>query len=241
MAAAVALLVSVGYFFYTSFIRSPEQVEVQLLATTDQPQDFWLPDSTHVFLNKNSRLSFDRNWKVNQRNVSLEGEAFFEVVRDTKRPFRVKTGSAVTEVLGTSFNVKAYEVDEVVEVKVATGKVALKAGKQEIILVPGDKGTFEKTSAELKQAPNEDMGFMSWGTKRMVFDNSRMEIVAQTLKTFYNVEIEFAAPQIADCHFTGIYDQPDLDSLLSILSATTGLTVNKYSDTKIRLSGSCHN
>ncbi|HYH56778.1 MAG TPA: FecR domain-containing protein, partial [Anseongella sp.] len=125
--------------------------------TTDyaQKEVIILPDHSTVTLNGNSRLSFSRNWdKKPVREVELEGEAFFEVVKNESKPFTVITSEIGINVLGTSFNVKSYEEEETIETTLVKGKVAIRnldeqASGEGIVLKPNQKATYSKKSANL--------------------------------------------------------------------------------------------
>jgi hypothetical protein len=127
----------------------------------------YLPDSTRVWLNVNSSLSYSKNFNEDSRNVELEGEAFFAVKRDTSRQFIVNTESATARVLGTSFNVQ--ESDSVTTIlTVAEGKVRFASteieGKSEQVKAK-EKAVYNRSSHKLIKAQNENFYFASWRKK----------------------------------------------------------------------------
>ena len=128
---------------------------------------FYLADGTLVFLNKDSRLTFPTTFGENERVVVLEGEAFFDVARDEEHPFVIYSENTRTEVLGTSFNLKAYDKQEEVELTVVTGEVQLsiigtKGGNSSLNLVPSERGVFEKKEATLSEHKVEGADFIEW-------------------------------------------------------------------------------
>ena len=129
IAAAIALLVGGGAVWFTMRSRSPasdQRAPMWTYATARaQRATLTLPDSSKVTLNTETRLEIPASFGRRTRDVYLDGEAYFEVAHDHKRPFRVHAGSAVTEVLGTKFGVRAREGESAVQVAVAEGRVAL--------------------------------------------------------------------------------------------------------------------
>src|SRR5437762_10562191 len=129
VAAAVALLVGGGAVWFTMRSRIPasdQRAPMWTYATARaQRATLTLPDSSKVTLNTETRLEIPASFGRRTRDVYLDGEAYFEVAHDHKRPFRVHAGSAVTEVLGTKFGVRAREGESAVQVAVAEGRVAL--------------------------------------------------------------------------------------------------------------------
>ena len=114
-----------------------------------------------VTLNSNSKLEFPAKFASDKREVTITGEAFFEVKPNPEKPFVINAGGAQVKVLGTSFNVSAYPKTDAVEVIVKTGKVQvtqkteqLEAETNEVILTPGEKGTFYAGSRILEKTVN---------------------------------------------------------------------------------------
>ncbi|HLP11919.1 MAG TPA: FecR family protein [Flavobacteriales bacterium] len=130
--------------------EQPEFVELESGANTAK---IVLPDSTHVYLNKNSKITYPEKFNGNERPVYLSGEAFFEVSENKKMPFIIYCAGTKTEVTGTSFNVRGYENEKQVEVSVVTGSVAFsdarKGHDKKMMLAANDMGTFRKGDATM--------------------------------------------------------------------------------------------
>ena len=128
-----------------------------VVATTDNQKNLQvsLPDGSVIFLNRNTRLSYPKNFGKNVRSVNLSGEAFFEITPDVSMPFTVDAGRATVKVVGTSFNVLTNDTGEAVEVFVKTGQVMLadNSGPRNLVLDPGFIGTIDqgKASKELNK------------------------------------------------------------------------------------------
>jgi ferric-dicitrate binding protein FerR (iron transport regulator) len=164
LAASMVLIVGLTYRLTTSF---NSKVNYSNVSTKDNLEVFYLPDSSLIWLNKNSHLSYPEGNGGKERIVYLKGEAFFKVKRDSLRPFKIFTDSCLTTVLGTSFNIKAYETDPEVEVTVATGKVNLSVTKDTVrehflMLKPHDIGRYNKVNSSVQQDENHNPNYDSW-------------------------------------------------------------------------------
>lgn len=128
---------------------------------------FYLPDGTLVYLNKDSRLTYPKAFDKSERVVVLEGEAFFDVQRDEEHPFVIYSGNTKTEVLGTSFNLKAYDKQDEVELTVVSGEVKLSimgiaANNSSVNLIKGEQGLFNKDKIELSETEPASQEFIAW-------------------------------------------------------------------------------
>lgn len=171
IAAAIAFLIGFGVlikvlvFDSTSKVSQINESVVMLdIITTDSSKTFVLPDHTKIYLNKNSKFSYSKIFNENTRVTYLEGEAFFDVCRDTLRPFIVNSFGTVTKVLGTSFNIIGNK--EEVSVIVVSGKVEFQSSEHpendNLILEVGDKGTFNEKSISMSKEKNKDKNFIWW-------------------------------------------------------------------------------
>ena len=159
---AAVLVLAVGSWFAINYFISANKTT--LIETADATREVTLPDGTQITLNKNSQLSYTVDFGKDTRNVTLTGEAFFEVVRDPKKPFIIKANEVTVQVLGTSFNVMAYDSEKQLQVVVATGTVKLSVASinQEIILQAGERGVFARAQKQLSQLTNADINFLAW-------------------------------------------------------------------------------
>jgi transmembrane sensor len=165
MIAASVLLLGIGYLF--TFLLKSNSPHTLSISTKDNIEVFYLSDSSLIWLNKNSRITYAEKFDASERIVHLEGEAFFKVKSDSSRPFRIYADSSMTTVLGTSFNIKAYKNDPKVEVTVATGKVNLSIVKDTakdhvITLKPHEKGVFNKKEISVGKEENKDQHYAEW-------------------------------------------------------------------------------
>lgn len=235
IAAVIVLFISVGAVIF--FLMNQNQQEEVVAQNT--VEEIELPEGSLVSLNLDSKLTFDKTFKSEIREVELQGEAFFEVARDTARPFVIKTGNVYVEVLGTAFNVKAYEDDDMVEVTVESGKVAVyRVGNKDdmVILVRGEKAVFKKELAELKSMDNDNLNYSSWKTRKIIFEDTPMVEVVRIINEIYQSNIQLSGSATNECPVTTEFDNQSLDIILNVLSSTLNLEVSKE-DGQIIISG----
>ena len=239
MAAAVTVLVASWFYFQNtpSNIDAPDLIFAT--TTANEKQEVKLPDGSRIWLNANSKLSYATAFT--DRNVSLEGEAFFEVERDEKRPFTITAGGAKTTVLGTSFNIRAYPEEAETEVTVQTGSVevaplAVAKTTQPILLTAGLSGVYKKEKQQIEQRAAPVSNALAWQNKRLEFDYTPMSEVEIALERYFNIDIELSNQALLNCDFDGTYNDPKLEEILEILQYSLEAEIKK--ENKIyRLSG----
>lgn len=158
-----------------------------------------LSDGTKVWLNADSELRYPDRFTEKVRKVELSGEAYFEVSRDIQRPFLVSTKGMEIKVLGTSFNISAYP-DENSHTTLVKGKVAVSAGNQQLELYPGQQAALIHGEIKVRQVNVNN--YTGWKESRFIYEDKPLGEVLRELERWYNVNIDLAAPDIADIHFT---------------------------------------
>ena len=228
IAASIVIISVLGYLIWTNAFKT----DTVTIYANDTPKTILLPDSTIVTLNYNSTLTYERVFGNNERHVSMEGEAFFEVKRDESRPFIVALGHSEVEVLGTSFNIKALEKKTDVIVTVNSGRVRFTEtkGNSAVVLEKGEKGILMKNSNILSKVSNTDINFKAWKTREIVFDNVSLDVVIQTLNRIYNANISIATQVSDDCKVTVTFENQSLESVLAVLELTLNLEYRKNGD-----------
>lgn len=153
---------------------------------------FVLPDGTTGWLNSNSSIKYIGNF-INNRQVILTGEAFFDVFKDEKNPFKVKTEDITIEVLGTKFNIASYENENTIEVVLEDGELSIKKTESDnsLTIKPNDLIIYDKALKEFSTNKVEPNKYLSWTEGKLVFRNDPLDVVARRLERWYNVKIEF--------------------------------------------------
>ena len=154
-----------------------------------QKASFYLPDGSYVNLNAGSSLYYYVCNECNTRELILEGEAFFDVKRDTEKPFIVKTTNLSATVLGTSFNIKAYPEEDKTEVALVTGKVSVVGEKATpAVLTPNEMATYQHGGLNTTISGFDIEEITGWKDKILVFEDVSFEELTATLSRWYGVE-----------------------------------------------------
>lgn len=234
--AAILILGLVLSFswFYVSRMAGMERVVAK-----NEPVEVVLDDGTHLTVNRNSTIRYKKKFMAGDREVFLSGEAWFDVARDTARPFVIDAGAALVEVLGTSFNVNAYKENPVVEITVESGLVALSAKEDQkdlIVMKAGSGGTYHKEQKELTLLASSDPNKISWKTRDLYFDGSSLREVAELVNRVYGTNMVIISPGLASCEITVTFKDQSLEAILKVLEMTLDLDISRSGD-EIRLDG----
>ncbi|WP_202702285.1 FecR family protein [Flavobacterium sp. UGB4466] len=205
MAVACAVFViSIGSY---QFLNLPKKADIEITSTITFKNDIRLislPDGTRVWLNENSQLEYPEHFSDNERNVSLKGEAFFEVKRDPSRPFVITSGVIKTTVLGTSFNIKAYN-EKQPEVNVRTGKVKVEGETNTVLLLRGDKAVYTTVSSTVKKEKT-DILEPEWKKALLYVDGLTLEQVLSKLKEENDFKVNYLEEDLKNLTIQGTLD-----------------------------------
>lgn len=218
VAAAIVLLIAGVWVFQN--LHSGRGME---FATENAIADNRLPDGSQVAMNQYSTVKFSPRGDKKYRRVELAGDAFFEVQRDTARPFVIAAQDVEIEVLGTAFYVDAREDQPQVQVIVQSGTVSVSAGAQQVILSAGEIGIYDKATGALTERANDDLNYMAWKTGVLVFESSDLESVVFDLNRRFHANISIANPELRSCEITATYEQGSLDAIVRIIERTLGV------------------
>lgn len=235
IAAAVlvaAVLLVTGYEVFYNPSASAKMM--QITATDQVLNTFTLPDGTLVSLNSDTKVFYPQHFGNKTREVTIEGEAFFEVKPNKNKPFIIHAGKAQIKVLGTSFSVSAYPETKLVEVIVQTGRVQVKnqatetlPRTDELILTPGDKGTLVYASNTLLKTTNQDPNFLAWKTRNLIFKATSLREVIGNLEKVYKVNIRLADPKLNELLLTAQFNDYPLDFILKVIENTFKIEVQE--------------
>lgn len=185
-----------------------------------QMSQLTLSDGTKIWLNSGTTLRYPERFAEDQRVVSIEGEAYFEVAKMPNKPFTVNVADMKVKVLGTSFNLSAYKEDAAISVTLVEGKVAVQdnTGNTIALLSPGQKATKNKNETNL-DIRNVETGFYSaWTDGKIFFDDEPLSQIANKLERWFNVEISFADEDLKSYRFTGtILKNKPIDQIMQAL------------------------
>lgn len=193
-AAVFAILLSVGFtsYYLGSHSMGEEPTVMNRLLTADGSKGrFVLPDSTVVWLNSNSLLEYPETFAASAREVRLSGEAYFEVQRNEKLPFRVQAGEMDIEVLGTRFIVGNYQRRSAVEAVLVEGSVKVDgcSMNHSVVLTPGQLISYDKRTEDVDVQMVNAADYISWIQNDLTFDNDKLTDIIINLEKWYGVDI----------------------------------------------------
>lgn len=181
-----------------------------------------LADGTKVWLNADSWLEFPVRFVGYQREVSVKGEAYFEVAKDSLHPFVVNTDKAKVRVLGTTFNVRAYP-DELYRTTLLEGSVEIVHRGETVKLKPNEQWILERGSGQV--AVVEPRVVSGWVNGSFAFENELLTVVFQELERWYDVEVFLANAKIKELRFTGIFPRyGSMDKVMEIIELAAGVS-----------------
>lgn len=197
VAASILIVLGIaasGWFYLGNKNKKSTQVDLQSFAistSVGELKELVLPDSSHVWLNANSKLVYKSNF-LDSRQLELEGEALFEVTHDTSHPFSVRTADGMqVKVLGTRFDLRSYAADNETKLSVVRGCVSF-ANQNHVLdtLLKGDVGRFNKAGGQYQKSKIEDVAKIEgWTTGQWQFDNLTVKGLSMLLKDQYGVQL----------------------------------------------------
>ena len=218
--AAMLLLVStVGILGWNKYNLKQAEQCTSIYNPAGQLKTITLPDGSRVFLNAATTISFPSHFTSGNREVTLVGEAYFEVVHDPEKPFLVTTGKMRTQVLGTSFNLKAYANEPKIKVAVTSGKVGVIAGKSSLLLTPNQTADYDpKGDKLLKQSITDASALRAWTEGALIFREQTLNEITRTLMRRYNTNIIIQNSQIAKSILNAHFDKNEsLENVIGVL------------------------
>ncbi|EHQ29086.1 FecR family protein [Mucilaginibacter paludis] len=223
IAAVLLLAVMAGLFGYRKLYPAKElPISYTTISTkAGERKTVILPDSTRISLNNASAIRFAENFDGKTRGVTLTGEAFFEVRHDARRPFIVSTDQLHIQVLGTSFNVKAFPGEAQAKVTVASGKVGVYSTQPKTatqMLLPGQQLTYTGRTATFSTSQVNPDDQHAWQQGILILKGENLREIARQLERWYNVKISIPATKLQQEQFNIKQNNESLNHVLASLS-----------------------
>ncbi|MBW1655149.1 FecR family protein [Flavobacterium quisquiliarum] len=229
-AASIALLIALGNSFFfkqkattpTIAPETPAVVAQNTLIDFSGKQLVHLPDGSTVLLNDNSTLKYEQNsFDSKTREVTLTGEAFFDIKHNPKKPFIVHTGKIQTRVLGTAFNINAKNSSDNIEVTVARGKVQVgDVEKVYGVITPNQQIKVNKSTLNFEQNNVSAAIVTEWKSNYLILDDLNMAEAVSLIAQKYKVQIFISNEKIKNCRITASFlNEEDLDHVLKVISS----------------------
>lgn len=220
IAAALTLLVTMGALL-VYLLQRP--YGMQRLHSGDEIVEATLPDGTLITLNKHSVLRYSSGFPGSRRELTLEGEAFFQVVENKAKPFVVHAGAAEVTVTGTTFNVK--EENATTEVIVESGSVKVSAHGKEVALKPGELALSGKN--ELTKTETSGKLYQFYRTRELVCEDTPLQELVAALNEAYDVRISIPDKALRQQSITTVFKEASLDQILNVIAETFELKVQR--------------
>lgn len=226
-AAVVAIIIAVGCISYWQGEVNVKDTfaDISVEAPLGSKTKLYLPDGTLVWLNAGSRMTYSQGFGVDNRKVELEGEGYFEVKRNEKIPFFVKTKDLQLQVLGTKFNFRDYPEDHEVDVSLLEGKVGLNnllREEKEAVLSPDERAVLNKANGLLTVESVTASNASQWTDGYLFFDEELLPDIAKELERSYNVKIHIANDSLKTFRFYGnfVRREQNIQEVLEALAST---------------------
>lgn len=250
IAAVLAIVLGVAWFLKsgktnvstTSVTNNKEAVT--FINTEKRIVRYKLPDESVLWLNPDAKVVHPQDFdKYPMREIQFVGEAFFEVARDSLHPFVIYSGKMKTEVLGTSFNIKAYENSATYQVSVVTGSVQVSTPDEgekvkTVILKPNEQLVYNKTANSVLPEviiPSEN-NYETWQPVTLSFDDIPMSEIADRLEYTFGIEIKFVNKEVSKCRLKVDFNNRRLPEILDMINRLLG-TNYELNDNQVTITG----
>ncbi len=232
---AAVLVVLFGLWFVAAKQFTTPQNDVLTFKSGNKSIEKVLPDGTKILLSKNSEITYPKAFEGDTREINLSGEGFFDVHHDAAHPFIIHTQGTDVKVLGTSFNVRAYNAQ--VQVLVKTGKVQFSKNKNQVILTKGQKGEILSNVNTIIKSEIAEVGTVTKEKlSSFVFNKMSLGEVVDTLSKQFGKDIKFNQDNIKNCKLTATFENENLENIIAVISETFNLKVDNQVE-MILLSG----
>lgn len=227
--AAAGLILVASTFFLTRYFSLNSNETNTLYVPAGQRAQLTLHDGTQVWLNAQSTLTYPARFSGKQREVSVVGEAYFDVAENPRRPFVVNTQQLTMEVMGTEFNVYSYPESGFTQTSLVEGSLrvseTVKKG-QPVLLSPNQQVTYSGDKIKLEKLNNPE--HLLWRKGIYAFDNERLIDIIAKLELYYDINILVEDPEIFNVRYTGKFRQRDgIDEILHILQKIQSFKIQK--------------
>ena len=257
VAAALVIIVALSFFIkYILLKPTNKSLDISYItayAPPSQKSQIILSDGTVVWLNSGTKIKYSNNYGIQTRDVYLEGEAFFQVAKNPKKPFFVHASSITVRAVGTSFNVKCYANDKTIETTLVEGKVQIaseeKSGSKTrpFFLSPNEKAVFSKQNQKIQIARFKEsepiekpskkeiipviyeqktiLSEISWKDRQLVFENETFRDLVKRLERWYNMNIRINDTNLLGNRYTGKFvNNEPIEQVLLVIGRTTPIT-----------------
>ncbi|WP_455601950.1 FecR family protein [Bacteroides rodentium] len=232
MAAVIAITIAITVFYQQSSDKTHLLAMQKIMVPAGQRISLELSDGTQVWLNSRTKIEYPASFVGDDRKVKLDGEAYFEVTKDTHKPFIVETSKGNIEVLGTKFNVEAYSEGQTFATALMEGSVKVKRGNMHYTLCPNQLAYLK--NGKMNIAPIEDFNLYRWREGLICFKNESFPNIIKKFEKYYGVDIRIENSAVVNYHCTGKFRQSDgVLYALRVLQKDVNFTFKRDEDNHI--------
>jgi ferric-dicitrate binding protein FerR (iron transport regulator) len=240
-AAAAIAAIFIGLYLEWPVLQNrlhPAQLVV-LNVPVNQKKQITLADGSQVWVNAGSELKYPKSFTGKTREVSLSGEAYFDIQHDAAKPFIIHTGNVLTTVLGTAFNIKENQNNHTIEVTVTRGKVSVANGAKLLgVLTPNQQISFNISKDEVVKETVDIKQVIAWQQSDLHFEDVTFADAIIQLQQRFNVKISFGNEKLKNCRFTGTsLNGENLDKILKVICAFNHAAYQTQQDGSILIEG----
>jgi len=234
VAASIVFLLSV--FLSYQYFKNSASVSfatTAIVADGNSKKQITLPDSSRVTLNLLARLEYDESFNSKERRVSLVGEAFFDVKKDSLKPFIIKTNNLETRVLGTAFNIESYEGEQQIRVALLRGKVSVQdQNALSSELYPGQMLVYNRSVGTVSIQPVTARHIGAWQEHKIIFNDVPLQDAISRLRLYHKLKIAIdPTVSFAGMHVTGEYESNNAQQILQAILLVHDLTIKRNGET----------
>ena len=238
LAVFFSVLAAIILFFagaVSSTLLKETAKEITLITADDNIGEFRLPDGTKVWLNERSRLTYNEKFSRDERRVTLSGEAFFEVMKEPERPFRVMMGNIDVEVLGTSFGASCYKRDSKEEVILKSGSVKVSCADNNvpITLKPNERLTYSPFDGNICVDTIDVDNLYRWYERYLSFDNARFGDILANIEHRYRVHVKPLTSVSMDKRLSMTIIHEPLEVIMDVMSTLLPIRYEIHNDSLI--------
>lgn len=229
----VPLLIAVS-LLYTKTAQTPEWQE--MIVPAGRRSELQLADGTLLWLNSGTRVTYPNHFNGRQRKIFVDGEVYAEVSHDKQHPFIISAGDVEVEVLGTKFNMRAYNTDQLVEVALVEGSVRFDVNSEkcddEVIMLRNDIAQYDRQTGQLEMTSFQSENYRSRATGGgFYFFNESLEGITAQLARCFDRKIIITDPALADVRFYAFFtNNESLLKILGTLNTDRTMSINEHND-----------
>ncbi len=222
---AAILILLLGSAFFLKYYYINRNI---FISTAIEKKEVKLPDGTMVFLNRNSSIKYPRKFNKKNRFISFEGEGFFKVTKDSKRKFIIESNNTTTTVLGTQFNLDAYNDNNIVKVTVIEGKVKFSLKEDDsksVFLTLGEEGIYNINTGQFTEQNTKNNNFLAWKTKKYLFNETPLNEILDLLSKDYAISYKIENQSLTDLKLTAAFNELTIEEITETIEIALNLEI----------------